>query len=74
MHFDFDSLDIVFEIMMASWATMTCGPYVPLFLNPTLIFEKKSMGGEMSFRPLVRPRHSLPFVTIVILNLVCHKM
>jgi hypothetical protein len=31
------------------------GPYC----DPELVFvEKKSMGGEMSFRPLVRPCHS----------------
>ena len=35
--------------------------------------EKKSMGGEMSFRPLVRPHRSLPFVTIVVCDLSCQK-
>jgi hypothetical protein len=39
-----------------------------------LLFEKKSMGGEMSFRPLVRPHRSLPFVTIVVCDLSCQKM
>ena len=38
-----------------------------------VVIEKKSMGGEMSFRPLVRPHHSLPFVTIVVCDLSCQK-
>ena len=39
----------------------------------THLVMKKSMGGEMSFQPLVRPHHYLPFVTIVICDLSCHN-
>jgi hypothetical protein len=39
-----------------------------------ILFEKKFMGGEMGFQPLVRPHRSLSFVTIVVCDLSYQKM